>query len=159
MRSTDDHDVTQVSSVTTDAETSTVTPPPTPASPASCDLPVAPWHPGWTWRHVAVAAVVSVAAWFFYTDLVVSAGGLGWVAVLGLLSLAAGLVAASYLPRDGARFSAPRDLCAYSPLMMLLAAGFFLTIAEGSLWGASPAVVLAAAAVLRRTTGSSTCSV
>lgn len=106
-----------------------------------------------------VAAAASVAAWLFYGDLAVGVSGLGWVAILALLSLAAGLVAASYLPRAGERFRAPRDLCAYSPLLMLVAAGFFLTIADGSVWGASPALVLAAAAVLRRTTGSSTCSV
>lgn len=162
MRSTGNHDVEHASPEGADAPRLTAPSENAPTvSPAlgGCDLPVAPWHPGWTWRHLLLATLVSVAAWTFYGDLAVGAGGLGWVAVLGLLSVAAGLVAASYLPRSGERARAPRDLCAYSPLMMLLAAGFFLTIAEGSLWGASPAVVLAAAAVLRRTTGSSTCSV
>ena len=166
MRSTEGHDVEQgspetsatTSPVTTESGTS-----PAPVTMAdvgaSCDLPVAPWQPGWTWRHALVAAVIAVGAWSFYGDLAVSASGLGWAAVLGLLSLAAGLVVASYLPRSGERARAPRDLCAYSSLMMLVAAGFFLTMAEGSLWGASPALVLAAVAVLRRTTGSSTCSV
>lgn len=162
MRSTEDHDVEQTSPEGAGAPRVTAPTAEAPTgSPAlgACDLPVAPWHPGWTWRHLLVATVVSVAAWTFYRDLAVGTSGLGWAAVLGLISVAAGLVAASYLPRSGERARAPRDLCAYSPLMMLLAAGFFLTIAEGSLWGASPAVVLAAAAVLRRTTGSSTCSV
>jgi hypothetical protein len=158
----ENQDVEQHSVQTTDprrvtapaADAPTVSP-----EPEACDLPVAPWHPGWTWRHILVAAAASLAGWVFYRDLAVSASGLGWAAVLGLLSVAAGLVAASYLPRSGERWHAPRDLCAYSPMLMLLAAGFFLTIAEGSLWAASPSLVLAAAAVLRRTTGSSTCSV
>ncbi|MCA1781331.1 MAG: hypothetical protein ABR500_02045 [Dermatophilaceae bacterium] len=124
-----------------------------------CDLPVAPWLPGWTPRHSLVAAVATVAGWFYFTDLALSARGPGWLVVLGLLSLATGLVAASYLPRAGERGHLPRDLCSYSPLLMLFAAGWFLTIAEGSLWGVMPPLALAAAAVLRRTTGSSTCSV
>lgn len=133
--------------------------PQTPVTTASsCDLPVAPWRAGWTRRHGLVAVIASVAAWFFYGDLAVSASGPGWVVVLVLLSIAAGLVVASYLPRSGERIRVPRDLCAYAPMIMLVFAGFFLTNAEGSLWGASPALVLAAAAVLRRTTGSSTCS-
>ena len=125
----------------------------------TCGLPVAPWHPGWTGRHLLVAVAATVAAWFFFGDLAIGAGGPGWQVVRGLLSVASGLVVASYLPRAGGPVRLPRDVCGYAPLLMLFAAGFFLTMAEGSLWGASPALVLAAAAVLRRTTGSSTCSV
>ena len=137
----------------------------------TCGLPVAPWHPGWTGRHLLVAVAATVAARFFFGDLAIGgrhpdrarrgigAGGPGWQVVRGLLSVASGLVVASYLPRAGGPVRLPRDVCGYAPLLMLFAAGFFLTMAEGSLWGASPALVLAAAAVLRRTTGSSTCSV
>ena len=124
-----------------------------------CDLPVAPWLAGWTPRHSLLAAVSTVAAWYFYSDLALRASGAAWALVVGVLAVAAGLVAASYLPRAGERFRMPRDACAFSSVLMLFAAGWFLTIAEGSLWGVMPSLALAAVAVLRRTTGSSTCSV
>lgn len=129
-----------------------------PSAP-SCDLPVAPWLAGWTPRHSLLAAVSTVAAWYFYSDLALRASGAAWALIIGVLALAAGLVLASYLPRAGHRFRMPRDVCAFSSVLMLLAAGWFLTIAEGSLWGVMPSVALAAVAVLRRTTGTSTCSV
>ena len=151
MRSTEDHDVTAAPGAVSDQEWR--------RAEESCDLPVAPWHPGWTGRHLLVTATASMAAWFFFADLWIGAFGLGRPVVLGLLSAASGLVVASYLPRASVRVRPPRDVCGYAPLLMLLAAGFFLTVAGGSLWGAFPALVLAAAAVLRRTTGSSTCSV
>lgn len=125
----------------------------------ACDLPVAPWQPGWTWRHTLITAVATVAGWSFFSGLAVSLGGVGWLSVLGYLSVATGLVAASYLPRQGERFRAPRDVCSYSPLIMLLVSGWFLTIATGSIGSALAPLVIAAAAVTRRTTGSSTCSV
>jgi hypothetical protein len=125
---------------------------------AACDLPVAPWLAGWTPRHSLVAATATVAAWYYFSDLALGASGPAWLLVVGLLAVAAGLVLASYLPRAGERFRMPRDVCAFSSVLMLLAAGWFLTIAEGSLWGAMPSIALAAIAVLRRTTGSSTCA-
>lgn len=124
----------------------------------ACDLPVAPWHQGWTVRHTLIAAIATVAGWYFFSGLAVSLSGVGWLAVLGYLSLATGLTAASYLPRAGERFRAPRDVCSYSPMIMLLVSGWFLTIATDSIWSALAPLVIAAAAVLRRTTGSSTCS-
>ena len=76
-----------------------------------------------------------------------------------VLSVAAGLVVASYLPRAGTRLALPRDVCGYAPILMLLVAGWFLTISTGSLWSAPAAVLIAGLAVARRTTGTSTCSV
>ena len=151
MHSTEDREITSMPRPTSDTEPR--------GTGTSCDLPVAPWHPGWTTAHLLVAAVAAVGAWFFFGDLAVGASGLGWLVVLGALSVASGLVVASFVPRAGGRPRLPRDVCGYAPLLMLLGAGFFLTMAEGSLWGAAPALVLAAAAVLRRTTGSSACSV
>lgn len=136
---------------------------PTPATEArvtagACDLPVAPWQQGWTGRHTLIAAVATVAGWFFFSALAVSLSGIGWRAVVGYLSLATGLTVASYLPRTGRRFRIPRDVCSFSPLLLLLVSGWFLTIATDSIWSAAAPLVIAAAAVLRRTTTSSSCS-
>ena len=124
----------------------------------TCALPVAPWLPGWTWRHGMLAASGSVLGWLFYGDLAKSLSGPGWTVVVLILAAAVGLVLAGYLPRTGGRPSLPRDVCGYAPILMLFVAGWFLTISDGSLWSAPPALLFAALAVLRRTTGASTCS-
>lgn len=125
----------------------------------TCTLPTAPWLPGWTWRHWLLGAVGAVLGWLFYSDLAESLPAAGWTVVVLGLAVAAGLVAASYLPREGSRAALPRDICGYASILMLFVAGWFLTISDGSLWSAPPAVLIAGLAVLRRTTGSSTCSV
>ena len=126
---------------------------------AACAAPVAPWLPGWTWRHGVLAALGAVLGWLFYSDLAANLAGIGWTAVVATLAAAAALVLASYLPREGTRPALPRDVCGYAPLLTLAVAGWFLTISEGSLWGAPSALLIAGLAVARRTTGSSTCSV
>ncbi|KAB7745708.1 hypothetical protein GA707_07345 [Nostocoides sp. F2B08] len=125
----------------------------------ACALTVAPWLPGWTWRHGLLTALGAVLGWLFYSGLAVNLPGLGWTVVVLILSATAGRVVASYLPREGTRLALPRDVCGYAPILMLLVAGWFLTISTGSLWSAPPAVLIAGLAVLRRTAGSSTCSV
>lgn len=125
----------------------------------TCAAPVAPWLPGWTWRHGMLAALGAVLGWLFYSDLSADLTGAGWTAVVLTLAAAVGLVLASYLPRAGEKASPPRDVCGYAPILMLFVAGWFLTISAGSLWSAPPAVLIAGLAVLRRTSGSSTCSV
>lgn len=124
-----------------------------------CALPVAPWLPGWTRRHSVLAALVATLGWLLYSDLAAKLPGLGWTVVVIALAAAAGLVVASYVPRDGRMVALPRDVCGFAPILMLFVAGWFLTISAGSLWSAAPAVLIAGLAVLRRTTGSSTCSV
>jgi hypothetical protein len=125
----------------------------------TCALPVAPWLPGWTVRHWVLAALGTALGWLFYSDLATALSGLGWQVVVAALAAIAGLVTASYLPRAGSRLDLPRDVCGYAPILMLFVAGWFLTISEGSLWSAPPALLIAGLALLRRTTGSSTCSV
>ena len=125
----------------------------------TCALPVAPWLPGWTWRHGLLAAAGTALGWLFYSDLAANLSGIGWTVVVALLAVAAGLVLASYLPREGTGLALPRDVCGYAPIFMLFAAGWFLTISTVSLWSAPPAVLIAGLALARRTTGSSTCTV
>ena len=129
------------------------------ASTDDCTLTVAPWLPGWTWRHSVLAAIGSMLGWLFYSDLAANLSGVGWTFVVLILSAAAGLVLAGYLPRAGTGLTLPRDVCGYAPILMLLVAGWFLTISTGSLWSAPAAVLIAGLAVARRTTGTSTCSV
>ena len=124
----------------------------------SCALPVAPWLPGWTRRHGALAALGTVIGWLFYADLATALPGVGWQVVVAALAAIAGLVTASYLPRAGSRLDLPRDVCGYAPILMLFVAGWFLTISAGSLWSAPPALLIAGLALLRRTTGTTTCS-
>ncbi len=125
---------------------------------AACARPLAPGRAGWGRRHTVATVVLVPVMYWFYASSAGPVSSVAGVTGLGLLAVMGAVTLATFLRPVGGLARAALTPCAAAAPFQLLLAAFCLSLGADLPLRWLTAFALAGAALARRTTGTSTCS-